>query len=66
MHQSRLTLRSLQVDEVIEQAQQCRKPGLSQQAVSVKHPAHVLYPLDEGSEGELEVMAAFVPADMEV
>lgn len=56
----------MQVDELLAQAAASRKPGTSSQAVTVTHPGHVLYPLDESSEADLQVMAAFVPADVEL
>ena len=56
----------LQVDELVAQAAQARRPGQSAQAVTVKHPGHLLYPLDGESSADLQVLAAFVPTGMDI
>ena len=50
----------------MQQAARGSKPGISQHAVSVQHPGHVLYPLEEDSGSGLQVLAAFVPAGLDI
>ena len=54
------------VDELVQQAERGRKQGQSSLTVTVSHPGHVLYPLDASSSEELQVLAAFVPADADL